>query len=59
MEKEEIQKLEHKFDRPLTEGEAAEILNEEIIHRDDEDLYDDPDDNWIPAAMSRWMRNGQ
>jgi hypothetical protein len=59
MEEENIRRLEHQFDRSLTEGEAAEILNEEIIHRDDEELYEDTDETWSPLAVSHWMRNGR
>jgi hypothetical protein len=37
------QRLERKFDRKLTDGEAAEIANTEVLHRDDEDFYENND----------------
>lgn len=41
MDNETIQRLEEKFDRELSEGEAAEIVNTPVVHRDDEDFYED------------------
>jgi hypothetical protein len=48
MDSEEITELESKFDKELTEGEAAEIKNTEVIHKDDEEYYEDRDDD-VPA----------
>ena len=42
MDKKKIEQLEHKFDKGLTEGEAAEIANTDVIHRDDEEIYEEP-----------------
>ena len=43
MDKDKMDKLEHKFDRKLTEGEAAEITHSDVIHDDDEQFYEDRD----------------
>jgi hypothetical protein len=60
LESEEITELERKFDRDLTEGEAAEIKNTEVIHTDDEDYYENRDDDipTIPAIVFTSRNNG-
>ncbi|WP_248926238.1 hypothetical protein [Paenibacillus hamazuiensis] len=52
MEKEEIQRLEEKFDRELSEGEAAEIANTPVLHQDDEAFYEDDNDAAIDAPTA-------
>jgi len=60
MESEELARLERKFDRDLTEGEAAEIKNTDVIHTDDEDYYENRDDDipTIPAIVLASRSNG-
>ncbi|NHN34202.1 hypothetical protein G9U52_30750 [Paenibacillus sp. S3N08] len=60
MDSGEISKLERKFDKDLTEGEATEIKNVEVIHTDDEELYEERDDEvpTIPAAAFVSRSNG-
>jgi hypothetical protein len=60
MDSQEINKLERKFDRNLTEGEAAEIKNTEVIHTDDEEFYENRDDEVpsIPAIISASRGSG-
>lgn len=43
MDPDKKKSLERKFDRPLTEGEAAEIANTQVLHQDDEDFYENSD----------------
>lgn len=40
MDPDKKKSLERKFDRDLTEGEAAEIANTRVIHEDDESFYE-------------------
>lgn len=60
MDKEKIEKLEDKFDRKLTEGEAAEIDHTEVLHADDEGLYEvEEDEGLAPLAINPLIRNGR
>lgn len=56
MEKEDKRRLELQFGRHLTEGEAAEILNEQIVHPDDEEYMDDMDDAAASLATTQLFR---
>ncbi|MGG1600404.1 hypothetical protein [Paenibacillus naphthalenovorans] len=51
MENEQKSRLELQFGRQLTEGEAAEILNEQIVHPDDEE-YDEEMDAAAPSLAA-------
>lgn len=59
MNKKEIDRLEKKFDRELSEGEAAEIKNTDVIHMDDERLYEDRDELTAPFVINGITRNGR
>lgn len=56
MENEYKRRLELQFGRHLTEGEAAEILNEQIVHPDDEEFYDEMDDAAASLAATQIIR---
>ncbi|MBP1154693.1 MULTISPECIES: hypothetical protein [unclassified Paenibacillus] len=56
MENEDIRRLELQFGRRLTEGEAAEILNEQIVHPDDEEFFDEMDDAAATLATTQIFR---
>ncbi|MFE5317884.1 hypothetical protein ACFQ88_04140 [Paenibacillus sp. NPDC056579] len=43
MEADDKKRLEEKFDRDLTDGEAAEIMNTPVLHSDDENYYENDD----------------
>lgn len=43
MDQEKKKALERKFDRELTDGEAAEIEHTQVLHKDDEDFYENND----------------
>jgi hypothetical protein len=47
MNSEKKQKLERKFDRELTDGEAAEIDNQPILHRDADEFYEEMEDGGL------------
>jgi|GEM_PF-4922829 hypothetical protein len=60
MDKESIEKLEDKFDRKLTEGEAAEIEHTEVLHADDEALYEmEEGEEVAPLALHSMIHNGR
>jgi hypothetical protein len=44
MNREEIARLEKKFDRKLTEGEAAEIANTPILSQGADEFYEEIDE---------------
>lgn len=56
MENEDKRRLERQFGRDLTEGEAAEIVNEQIVHPDDEEFYDEMDDAAASLATTQIFR---
>ncbi|WP_282942128.1 hypothetical protein [Paenibacillus sp. RC67] len=45
MDNEQQEKLEHEFDRELTEGEAEEIMHTPVAHQDIKNLDATPIDN--------------
>ncbi|TVY00274.1 hypothetical protein [Paenibacillus cremeus] len=59
MEQEEIRRLELKFGRKLSEGEAAEIANVDIIADEDDQLYAEADKVWSTLAIGDLMRKNQ
>jgi hypothetical protein len=60
LDSEEKNKLERKFDRDLTEGEAAEIKNTEVLHTNDEDFYENRDDTpAVPVVGLLSHNNGR
>lgn len=56
MDNDDIRRLERQFGRSLTEGEAAEIFNEQIVHPDDEEFFNEMDDAAASLATTQIFR---
>jgi hypothetical protein len=59
MDNEQKKRLERKFDRELTDGEAAEIANAPILHRDADEFYEETDDAGIPLPIFPFDNDGR